>query len=264
MNVMQPLKVSGIQTSLYWEDPERNFEHFDHILKDTQYGTTDLVVLPEMFSTGFSMNAGKLADRSEGKTLEWMRHQASRLDAAITGSVIIRDQGHFYNRLYFVEPEGDYEIYDKRHTFSYVGEDKVFTKGEKRKIITYRGWSICPLICYDLRFPVWSRNSVDYDVLIYVANWPASRIHAWDILLTARAIENMCFTIGVNRTGEDGNNIDYSGHSAIIDALGRRLSSLENGEEGKVTATLDPENLHTIRNRYNFLPDRDTFNLPGL
>lgn len=259
MTAWKPLNVVGIQTALYWEAIECNLVHFDRILSNIYHGEQDLVVLPEMFTTGFSMNAMKLADHSQGLTLEWMRRQARKLNAALTGSVIIEDLGQYYNRLYFVWPEGNVEIYDKRHTFSYAGEDKVFQRGKQRIIIEYQGWKICPLICYDLRFPVWSRNSVDYDILIYVANWPSSRIRAWDTLLQARSIENMCYTIGVNRIGEDGNGINYPGHSVILDALGTQLSYLQNGEEGYVQATLDPESLDGIRKRYNFLLDRDSF-----
>lgn len=260
MNRIQTLRTTAIQSSLIWEARAANLAHFDSLLhQQVNPDEVDLVVLPEMFTTGFTMNARQCADQPEGKTLTWLRKKALGFGAAITGSVIVEEDDRFFNRLYFVWPEGRFEVYDKRHTFSYAGEDRVFTKGNERLTVEYRGWKICPLICYDLRFPVWSRNTEDFDVLIYVANWPASRIDAWDTLLPARAVENMCYTIGVNRVGEDGNGIVYNGHSGIYDALGQKIGKSDEGEEGLINAELQKENLKIVRERFRFLDDRDDF-----
>lgn len=262
MNEDHPsIGVAGIQTILQWESRAKNLDHFNALFQKLNSHHVDLIILPEMFTTGFTMNVHPCADQPEGETLAWMRGQAIELDAAITGSVIIEENSRYYNRLYFVWPDGQYEIYDKRHTFSYAGEDRVFTKGKSRLIVEYKGWKICPLICYDLRFPVWSRNTEEIDVLIYVANWPASRIKAWDTLLPARAVENICYTIGVNRVGEDGNRVTYNGHSAFYDGLGNRIGHLEEDEEGILFVELDKEDLTTLRSRYRFLEDRDEFDL---
>ena len=257
----QSLRIMAIQSSLFWESRGKNLQQFEGIMHSINPDEVDLVVLPEMFTSGFTMNARTCADQTEGETLVWLQQQARKLGAAITGSVIVEERKSYFNRLYFVWPEGKFEVYDKRHTFSYAGEDRVFTKGKHRLIVNYRGWKICPLICYDLRFPVWSRNTIEYDILIYVANWPASRIHAWDILLPARAVENMCYTIGVNRVGSDGNDIRYNGHSVICDPLGRLMSQLNENEEGLVTARLDMVELKATRDRFRFLDDRDEFEL---
>lgn len=263
MNNLSTLHVTAIQTSLQWESRKENLNHFNAVLQGMDSDQVDLVVLPEMFTTGFTMNAPHCSDHPEGETLHWMRRQAKYRNAAITGSVIIEENGRHYNRLYFVWPEGRYEIYDKRHTFSFAGEDRVFTQGKTRLVIDYKGWKICPLICYDLRFPVWSRNTEEFDLLLYVANWPASRIDSWDTLLPARAVENLCYALGVNRVGEDGNGISYNGHSVVCDALGNGMGQLEDDAIGLVSAILDKEELMKIRDRYRFLDDRDEFDLLG-
>ena len=251
------LKVALIQTSIKWQDPEANRSKFEKIIEVVE--DSDLIVLPEMFTTGFSMTPEQLDSRHLKDTVEWMKYQAMKKNAAITGSVIALDEGKYYNRLYFVTDEGELHTYDKRHTFTLAGEDKVYKKGNKKLIIDYKGFRICPMICYDLRFPVWSRNTEDYDVLLYVANWPAPRVHAWDTLLKARAIENMAYCIGVNRVGIDENRLEYVGHSAVYDSLGETVAYSEN--EGVILAELDYQHLVETRDKLKFLQDRDSFNL---
>jgi len=254
------LNIAIIQADLAWENIEKNLflfsEKIDFIDKDV-----DLIVLPEMFSTGFSMNAENLAEPPQGPAFRWMQEIAGKRNVAVTGSVIVKENNNYYNRLYFVFPDTTFKTYDKRHTFTLAREDQTYTAGNERLIIEYKGWKICPLICYDLRFPVWARNTVDYDLLIYVANWPETRIHAWDILLQARAIENMSYCIGVNRTGSDGNKHRYNGHSAIYDCLGKAL--FKNNQEAEFTQVLSLEKSHVseTREKLKFLQDRDSFSL---
>ncbi|MFV8225530.1 amidohydrolase [Christiangramia aquimixticola] len=256
----EKLNVSLIQANLEWENTDANLQMFSAKIEEIK-GETDLVILPEMFTTGFSMNAESLAEGTEGKTLEWMKKKAKEGNFAITGSVIIKESGNFYNRLIFVFPDGNYHTYDKRHTFTLAKEDKIYTAGTERLIVDYKGWKICPLVCYDLRFPVWARNTVDYDLLIYVANWPEKRIAAWDALLKARAIENMSYCIGLNRTGKDGNDHNYNGHSAVYDMLGNALSHPEKSEVFVSTFSLYKTELKDVRNKFKFLQDRDDFSL---
>ncbi|RMA65801.1 amidohydrolase [Ulvibacter antarcticus] len=257
---MDNLKVSIIQSHLHWENAVANraslSEKIENISDDT-----NLIVLPEMFTTGFSMNAEMLSEEKEGETVQWMLSEAKKKNAAIIGSLIIKDQGKFYNRLYFVLPDGDYKYYDKRHTFTLAGEHNTFTAGDKHLIVNYKGWKICPLICYDLRFPVWARNTQEYDVLIYVANWPDKRIAAWDALLRARAIENMAYCVGVNRVGLDGNGHAYTGHSAIYDILGEQVSTTDFEREFVETIELKKEHITKNRKHLQFLNDRDAFTL---
>ncbi|MDT8346195.1 MAG: amidohydrolase [Flavobacteriaceae bacterium] len=252
------LHISLVQYSIFWHNPLANKKQIESMLKGLK---TDLVILPEMFSTGFSMEAASLAETSDGETIRWMQAIAEQLNAAITGSVIIKEQEHFFNRLFFVFPEGKVETYDKRHTFSLAGEDKIYTKGKLRKTITYLGWKILPQICYDLRFPVWARNTDDYHFLYYVANWPTPRVAAWDALLKARAIENMAYCVGVNRIGIDSNGMPYNGHSQVFDALGKELLEETPEKEGVYTAVLSAEALNNQRNKLRFLEDRDRFKL---
>lgn len=254
------LHIAAVQSGLIWEDPQSTRNHLDHMIKELDE-PVDLILLPEMFPTGFTMNAHECAEDPEGESFDWMRSSAESLNVAMTGSIITRVGNQFYNRLYFVRPDGNYDTYDKRHTFSYAGEDKVYSKGKQRLVVEYKGWRICPLVCYDLRFPVWSRNTENFDVLIYIANWPESRIDAWDTLLAARAIENMCYTIGVNRVGQDGNGIIYSGHSATYDPLGVHSPKLESGEQGLLTSILKKDALVDSRKKYGFLNDRDGFEI---
>lgn len=254
----QQLTIALIQSQLHWEAPQQNRTMFEEKI-DSISNDVDVIVLPEMFTSGFTMNPGNL-DASEGiKTVEWMQNQAKKKDAAIVGSMVFQEDDKFFNRLWFVQPDGGLSTYDKRHTFTLAGEDKVYKKGEKKIIEFFRGFSFYPLICYDLRFPVWSRNAENYDVLIYVANWPKPRIGAWDTLLKARAIENMAYTIGVNRIGQDNLGHEYSGHSAVYDALGNPIAYSE--KEEIIYATLDKAHIESNREKLKFLEDRDDFTL---
>lgn len=254
------LKITIIQSELHWEDAEKNHTLFSEKIKNIGE-PTDLIILPEMFPTGFSMNAQNLAEENDGPSLKWMQAEATKHKVAITGSVIIKESGNFYNRMFFVFPDGSYESYDKRHTFTLAKENEVYSEGQKRIIVNYQGWKICPLICYDLRFPVWARNDVEYDVLIYVANWPKIRMLAWDTLLRARAIENMAYCIGVNRTGLDGNQHEYVGHSAVYDVLGEKISQESFEENFTQTLSLNKDHIETNRKRFHFLNDRDQFQI---
>jgi len=250
------MKISLIQTALAWEDPAANRANFTQLI--SSIAATDLIVLPEMFATGFTMNPAAVAEKKNGESVAWMVHTAKVNDCAITGSLVIEEDGKYYNRLFFVYPDGEIKTYNKRHLFSYAEEDKFYTKGTEKLILEYKGWKICPLVCYDLRFPVFARNTEGYDLLLYVANWPQVRTVAWDALLKARAIENLSYTVGVNRIGQDGNGHAYSGHTQALDALGDYL--LEPTEEaGVFTVALDKEVLETTRNRFAFLNDRDDF-----
>lgn len=254
------LKVALLQTNTVWEKRKQNrkrlTQKIDEIQQDFQ-----LLVLSETFTTGFSMTPEGLAESMDGKTVHWMQEIATQKQSAVTGSLIIEENGNFYNRLLFVFPDGTLEHYDKRHLFSLAGEDKVFTAGKEKLIIDYLGWKICPLVCYDLRFPVWSRNTEDIDLLLYVANWPKPRILAWDVLLKARAIENMCYSIGVNRIGEDPEQNEYTGNSAVYDVLGNAVSNIKPNREALEIVTLDKSHITYYRNKLSFLEDRDHFSL---
>lgn len=254
------LQVAIIQAKLEWENSDANLQMFSEKIEAIS-DKTELIVLPEMFTTGFSMNAENLAEETDGKTLRWMIQTAKHKNSAITGSVIIKDHGEYYNRLFFVFPDGDYKIYDKRHTFTLAKEHLTYTAGKDRLIVDYKGWKICPLVCYDLRFPVWARNTEDYDVLIYVANWPEKRVNAWDALLKARAIENMSYCIGLNRTGEDGDGYVYNGHSAAYDVLGNAITGLNRSEEFVEEFELSKKEMLETREKLKFLQDRDSFSL---
>ncbi|TXD49780.1 amidohydrolase [Polaribacter sp. IC073] len=254
------LKIIGIQAPLVWENPAQNIAFFDEKIKGLEKDV-DLIVLPEMFTSGFTMNPEKVAEKMDGSSVSWMQKIAKEKQTAICGSLVISDHDKFYNRLVFVHPEGRIETYNKKHSFTLAGEDKVYSAGSKKLIITYQGWKICPLICYDLRFPVWARNTENYDLLIFIANWPITRIKAWDTLLKARAIENMSYVVGINRTGKDFNKYAYSGNSLIIDSLGEELSHLEKNEVGFISATLSKEKLKQTRSKLGFLNDRDSFKI---
>ena len=256
----ETLKVALVQTNLFWEDPEKNRQHIEQHVNNLD-GPVDIIVLPEMFTSGFTMNASDVAETMEGPSVQWLKVLAKKIDAAIVGSLVISENDKFFNRLIFVEPSGKISTYDKKHTFTLAGEDRVYTAGKKKVIIDYNGWRICPMICYDLRFPIWARNVEDYDVILYVANWPKPRINAWDALLKARAIENMSYCIGVNRIGLDGTNHEYPGHSAVYDALGNRLDSIKPNTEDIAIITLEKAHLRHYRNKLGFLKDRDTFSL---
>ncbi|WP_264566357.1 amidohydrolase [Flavobacterium sp. N3904] len=251
------MKIALIQSLLFWENPEKNREKLGkkiHAISES----VDLIVLPEMFTSGFTMQPNDVAETMHGETINWLTSLAKDKNAAITGSLVITENDNFYNRLVFVFPSGEIQFYDKRHLFTLAGEDKVYTAGTKKLIIEYKGWKICPLICYDLRFPVFSRNTEEYDVLIYVANWPKIRINAWDALLKARAIENMSYTVGVNRIGVDDNKFEYNGHSQVLDFLGDYI--LEPTEtKGIFIVELNKAELLLTRKKFNFLSDRDSF-----
>ncbi|NNC70108.1 MAG: amidohydrolase [Flavobacteriaceae bacterium] len=254
------LNVALIQSDLIWENPDQNLANFSKKINAID-NAIDLIILPEMFSTGFTMHPEKVVETMQGDTVAWMKEMASNKKVAITGSMVIQENGKYYNRLVFVHPDGVIETYDKRHTFTLAGEDLIYASGDKKLFIQYKGWKICPLICYDLRFPVWSRNVEGYDLLIYVANWPKPRIVAWNALLKARAIENMSFCIGVNRVGIDANNYEYSGHSAVYDVLGTRISTINPAEEGLETIALSKSHIKKYREKLQFLNDRDDFTL---
>jgi omega-amidase len=266
---MSNLNISLIQTSLHWENKPVNLEMLGKKIESIP-GKTELIILPEMFSTGFSMENVRLAETMSGPTLEWMKKTAAGKGAIITGSIIVREgDGHeskFYNRLIWMLPTGEYGFYDKRHLFAYGKEDQHYTPGKKRLIASVNGWKINLQICYDLRFPVWSRQSPaetkqpEYDLLIYVANWPTARVHAWRTLLQARAIENQSFVIGVNRTGIDGRGLEYPGESMVVDPLGAPLQVLGASEE-IYSLILERGKLDDIRMKFPFLRDADSFQI---
>lgn len=253
------MKIAMIQAPLVWENPKINRTYFEEKINSLSE-EIDLVVLPEMFSTGFTMHPEKVAETMDGETILLLKNLAKAKNLAITGSLIIKEKELFYNRLVFVFPSGEIQKYDKRHLFSLAGEEKIYASGKEKLIVEYLGWKICPLVCYDLRFPVFARNSEDYDLLIYVANWPKPRIQAWDILLKARAVENMAYVIGVNRIGVDGNNHPYPGHSQAIDFLGNFTIEPQESE-GVFTAEFDKSKMDLARKKLGFLNDRDVFEI---
>jgi len=253
------MKIALIQTSLTWENPIENRSHLAQKITGFMEDV-DVIVLPEMFSSGFTMNSQKVAETMQGETILWLQHMAKAKNCAIIGSLVITENENYYNRLVFVFPTGEIQHYDKRHLFTLAGEDKVYTSGTQKLIVNYKGFKICPLVCYDLRFPVFSRNVEDYDVLLYVANWPKPRINAWDILLKARAVENMCYVIGVNRIGTDANKNDYIGHSQAVDFLGNYLLEPQQSE-GIFIVHLNKEQVLETRKKLAFLNDRDKFSI---
>lgn len=248
------MNITLVQSALYWENIEKNLSSFEEKLNNI--GQTDLIILPEMFSTGFSMNASAVAESMDGTAVNWMRKTAAKKNCAITGSLIIREGEKFYNRLIFMRPDGSFEQYDKKHLFTMAKEEETYTAGTEKIIIDYLGWKICPLICYDLRFPIWNRNLEDYDLAIYVANWPDRRSYHWRSLLTARAIENQCYVAAVNRVGTDGKDLYYSGHSSLIDPAGEVIYQKADAEEIQ-QFDLNKEYLIEIRTKLPFLKDRD-------
>ncbi len=254
------LKIALIQADLVWENPSKNRTHIEKQMSSIEE-RVDLIVLPEMFTTGFTMKPDGLAEAMDGTTVKWMQHIAHQRQTAIVGSVIISENDFLYNRLIFVHPDGKIDTYDKKHTFTLAGEHEVYESGQSITLINYKGWNIRPQICYDLRFPVWARNTDSYDILLYVANWPSVRISAWDALLKARAIENMSYTIGVNRVGFDGNGHEYPGHSGVYDVLGNRLDEIAAKKETIGIVTLNKSHVSKYRNKLGFLNDRDAFNL---
>ncbi|MDX6180692.1 amidohydrolase [Flavobacterium sp. Fl-77] len=253
------MKIALIQSDLYWEDIAKNRSHFNEQINSIQQ-KVDLIVLPEMFSTGFTMNASAVAETMQGETILWMQSVAKEKNVAITGSLIVTEKAQYYNRMLFVFPSGEIQYYNKRHLFSLAGEDKFYTKGTQKTIIDYLGWKICLQICYDLRFPVFARNTENYDLLLYVANWPKVRTNAWDALLKARAIENMTYVLGVNRIGVDANNYEYIGHSQAIDFLGHFLLEPQE-QEGVFIVELDKKTMLETRQKLDFLSDKDEFEI---
>jgi predicted amidohydrolase len=269
---MSTLTVTIIQSHLHWQDKAANLRMFEEKI-DSVKEQTEIVVLPEMFSTGFVIRPEELAETMDGDTLAWMKRVAAKKKVILTGSVIIKEQDEagvhgetrYYNRLIWMLPNGAYGWYDKRHRFAFAGEDQNYTAGNKRLIASVNGWKVNLLVCYDLRFPVWSRQStenegLEYDLLIYVANWPERRNHAWKTLLQARAIENQCYVIGLNRVGKDGTDLYHSGDSMVVDALGEVLYHKKD-EEVVFTIALDKSQLQTVREKFPFWKDRDTFSI---
>jgi omega-amidase len=268
---MSTLTITTIQSNLFWEDKAANLQMFEQKIKSIT-DKREIVVLPEMFSTGFSMQPQIFSETMDGETMEWMKRVSNENSIVLTGSLMMEEEGKFYNRLIWMLPNGQYGYYDKRHLFAYGEEDKHYTAGGKRLIASVKGWRINLQVCYDLRFPVWARqapsqpppdgeekaSATEYDVLIYVANWPEKRSHAWKTLLCARAIENQCYVIGVNRVGDDGKNIHYSGNSLVIDPMGQVLYHMAD-EEDINTITITKEKLEEVRTKFPFLNDADSF-----
>lgn len=247
--------------NIAWEDKQVNLQSLRDKVS-TLRGNTDLVVLPEMFSTGFTMNCEVVAEPVTGETITTLRSIADEYRIAIAGSYIAKEQERYYNRAFFLTPEGEAYFYDKRHLFRMGDEGKHFSAGDRKLIVSYKGWNICLLVCYDLRFPVWSRNiNNEYDLLIYTANWPTPRRRAWDALLTARAIENMSYVCGVNRIGADGNQISYNGGSAIYSPKGEVIAMAKDNEEATITAELNLDTLKAFRNKFPVWKDADRFEI---
>ncbi len=268
---MSSLTITTIQTNLHWENKQANLLLLEDRLRNLEQ-KTEIVVLPEMFSTGFSMRPQDLAEKMDGETVMWMKEMAAEYRIVLTGSIIIEEDGKFYNRLIWMLPNGQSAHYDKRHRFAFAGEDQQYSAGSKRLIAQVKGWKINLQVCYDLRFPVWARQqitntstaendpSLEYDILLYVANWPQRRSHAWKTLLCARAIENQCYVVGVNRVGKDGNDVYHSGNSMVVDPLGEVMYHMADDEDS-FTITLQKEHLETVRTKFPFWKDADDFRL---
>lgn len=271
---MPTLSITTIQTSLHWENKAANLLMLEDKLRNIEQ-QTEVVVLPEMFSTGFTMRPSVFAEHMEGETIDWMRRMAEKHRIVLTGSIIIEEEAHFYNRMIWMLPNGQLGFYDKRHLFAYAGEHEHYSAGNKRMIASVKGWKINLQVCYDLRFPVWARQQLqtsavedskekmvtpEYDLLLYVANWPERRSHAWKTLLCARAIENQCYVVGVNRVGTDGNDVYHSGNSMVIDPLGEVMYHMAE-EEDIFTATLQKEHLEMVRSKFPFWKDGDAFGI---
>jgi len=253
------MKIALIQSDLYWEDVSKNRNNFESKINQID-SEVNLIVLPEMFSTGFTMNALAVAETMQGETILWMQTMAKQKNCAITGSLVITENEQFYNRMFFVFPSGEIQYYNKRHLFTLAGEDKTYTAGTEKVIVDYLGWKICLQVCYDLRFPVFARNVENYDLLIYVANWPKVRTNAWDILLKARAVENLSYVVGVNRIGLDIHDYEHIGHSQVVDFLGNYI--LEPQETaGVFVVELDKNVMLETRKKLDFLSDKDKFEI---
>jgi len=248
------MKIAGLNLDIVWKDKNENFQFIEREIANTE---ADLFLLPEMFSTGFCMDAAEVSDKNE-ESLAFLKKISKEKNAAVCGSAPVEEDGHFYNRMYFVQPDSALNFYDKRHLFSFSGEDKVYTPGKERVIVNYRGIRILLQVCYDLRFPVFARNNNDYDAILYVANWPEKRVSAWEHLLKARAIENLAFVFGLNRIGTDGNNLSYKESSHCFFADGTEISEKMGNI---VSAELDLTELKDFRSHFQFLNDRDSFSL---
>ena len=252
--------ISCIQADLAWENVDQNLKYFEQKF-ELLPSESEMVILPEMFTTGFSMNSTRLAEAMDGKTFQWIRNQANRINKIILGSAILKENDNFYNRCITMFPNGEYYTYDKGHLFRMEKEDKGYTKGESKTIFKHNGWRVCTLICYDLRFPVWSRNRNDYDMLIYIASWPESRREVWNTLLKARAIENQAYVVGLNRIGKDGEGINYSGDSVIINPKGQIIKKATDYKEEIISAELSLDELNLFREKFPVFLDADDFKL---
>jgi len=252
---MEKLNITLVQPDIIWEDAQVNLERYTEMLAPVD--KTDVIVLPEMFTTGFSMQPEKLKETMDGPSVKWMKKLAAEKEAAIVGSLIIVDKGKVFNRLVWVFPDGKTQVYDKRHLFTMGEENEHYSPGTEKLIVEYKGWRFCPLICYDLRFPVWSRNTENYDVLLYVANWPAVRHEVWKTLLQARAIENQSYCFGVNRSGKDGYGLEYNGDSCMIDARGN--ATFIGSKEQVTSFNISQNELKKFRKKFPVLNDRDEF-----
>jgi predicted amidohydrolase len=262
---MQDLKITLVQADLVWEDIPANLERFDERLQSINE-QTDLIILPEMFNTGFTTEPARVAESPDGGTLRWMQEKAAKKQAIVTGSILVRIGDVYFNRLHWVQPGGEYFSYDKRHLFSMGNEHLKISAGKTRTLVSWKSWNILPLICYDLRFPVWSRNqyldnNYEYDLLFYIANWPDSRSHAFRSLLVARAIENQAYVAGVNRIGTDGLGMVYSGGSMVVDPRGKVAAELPPGEEGSISFVLEKAVLEDFRGKFRVGPDWDGFKI---
>jgi omega-amidase len=254
------MKITIVQPETIWEDKQANYSDIERIT-ETLSGKTDIIVLPEMFTTGFTLNAEKLAEVHDGDTFQWMKELSLRRSFAVCGSFIVRSGHNYYNRFLFVTPGGEYFSYDKRHLFSPAGENKKYTHGKSREVFIYKGFRFLPIICYDLRFPVWIRNRGDYDAMICVASWPDMRREAWNSLLKARAIENLCWVVGVNRVGTDKDGLYYAGDSVVLDPLGNEMVKVNDYEVGSGTIELSLPELYSFREKFPVWKDADNFTI---
>lgn len=254
------LRITTVQTYLNWEHVDENLKHFTTVLNNINE-PTDMIVLPEMFTTGFTMKPELLAEEHGGKGLQWMQQKAKEKKCVLVGSISVKQDGCYFNRLYWVNSDGSYQFYNKRHLFRMGNEHQHYIPGDQKLIIEYKGWKICPLVCYDLRFPVWSRNTKNdqYDVLIYVANWPEVRSYPWKQLLIARAIENQCYVVGVNRIGKDGNLMMHTGDSVVLNPRGEMTSQTKANEDKSETVSLNYQHLEDFRKAFPVMMDSDDF-----
>jgi predicted amidohydrolase len=262
---MQDMNITVIQSDLIWKDRQANLSNFTAKINLIDK-PSDLIILPEMFNTGFVVDPDDVAEKADGMTMAWLKDMARLKKCIVTGSLIIEDHGHYYNRLIWMKPDGSYELYDKRHLFSFAQEHQKFHKGMKKLVVELHDWRIHPLVCYDLRFPVWSKNTMnngafDYDILLYIANWPSQRSHAWKSLLVARSIENLSYVIGVNRIGEDGHGNQHAGDTMIISPAGEIIFASEPFIESTASIQLSREELVNFRNRFAFGNDWDNFTI---